>query len=677
MGKRGTTSTPQETNKKRRTTNRSNRTEENQALKRRSHHQDENESSGSPNQLASLNSNIAYFSARRRFGDAVAEFHRISSLGFAPNESSYLHIINACCRAGLPKRALTFMTQCEAQFGTSLREATFLSMKSSLIRGYSDILEVGEAFKILVEFGLKKLNPRVVNAFLRGCLKSGNSQEAYFIFKHLLKNPVAIDITSLALITELLCFAGHYQEALELHDSLFPHLSTQENLPYVVDMAGLRIKVLLSLHYRRLRKEAKLTARELIDKLKSSTGLENYDISDLQATHKGADVEAFPSIENKTTHENSISDGQDPTENKESKSHQLFLLHKAEELLRALKQMKKQPPHSYSEQFLYFCADAPTAQFSSDSQIETSALWGSRCLPLLKGLLDFHQPKCDPFTINRLADLCQLSAGEMQREETMAKSENLEGTKSKGTPKHKKKNEVTLTNETTKEETSREATRRESREERLRYKRDKLNNNLAWAAQMTKTVLENISSKFGDSSREVVVELGSGGGDWIHSIASSSPHMLFIANELRWNRCCEISQKGFIENMVVLGGDGKYILSDVLPSSVSDWVFINFPEPPHIKDGPDAFIDTELFNLIRKVLKPKGKCVIVSDQKLYLSFVSGTFVKALCPQTFRALTFKHPYHFVPVSEVDEKAVPRKFLEGGSYFDVCCIVGKIF
>jgi len=110
-------------------------------------------------------------------------------------------------------------------------------------------------------------------------------------------------------------------------------------------------------------------------------------------------------------------------------------------------------------------------------------------------------------------------------------------------------------------------------------------------------------------SRRVIFELGAGDGDWICSLAGASSKKLdsdkkdstlWLANELRHDRCVKIWQQGVLNklsSLQILGGDANMWLGEQspegnaseenskseslsLPDASVDLIVSNFPEPP-------------------------------------------------------------------------------------------------
>lgn len=122
------------------------------------------------------------------------------------------------------------------------------------------------------------------------------------------------------------------------------------------------------------------------------------------------------------------------------------------------------------------------------------------------------------------------------------------------------------------------------------------------------------------TSREVVLELGAGNGEWAIATAkaakkradtsddeddpmdggNSSNSPLFVASELRHDRCATIFAKKVLENLdnlVVLGGDATSLVPLTVPDGLLSKVVSNFPEPPAWHQDTD-------FAVLNKDLKP-------------------------------------------------------------------------
>lgn len=117
----------------------------------------------------------------------------------------------------------------------------------------------------------------------------------------------------------------------------------------------------------------------------------------------------------------------------------------------------------------------------------------------------------------------------------------------------------------------------------------------------TRKIVDSIDEAL-SKSRKLIVELGCGDGEWISKMAEHESDSLFIANEIRWSRCIEISRnRAFYnaeKNMIILGGDAATILGHYVRQKSVDCFHINFPEVPHNPEGTSAWISTDFLTMI-------------------------------------------------------------------------------
>lgn len=124
-------------------------------------------------------------------------------------------------------------------------------------------------------------------------------------------------------------------------------------------------------------------------------------------------------------------------------------------------------------------------------------------------------------------------------------------------------------------------------------------------------------------ARPVNLEVCSGNGEWIAAMAAYYPEELWVALELRHNRCASIFQRGVLGklgNLAVLGGDATILCQSHLKKHSVDRVLVTFPEPPsqhdHQGDG-DHLLDSNFVANIQRILKPKGEYIVVTDNLPY------------------------------------------------------------
>jgi hypothetical protein len=154
-------------------------------------------------------------------------------------------------------------------------------------------------------------------------------------------------------------------------------------------------------------------------------------------------------------------------------------------------------------------------------------------------------------------------------------------------------------------------------------------------------------------TQRIEVEFGAGFGDWIVQKAMDDPKTNFIALELRADRVAQIFAKTALlssnttrstNNLCVIGGDGRLILSRFLGPASVDALYVNHPEPPTqtcgmdstvllsiVNDGPepDHMLHSTVLIAAATSLKRsgKGRLVIVTDNRWYARLISATLVK--------------------------------------------------
>ena len=125
------------------------------------------------------------------------------------------------------------------------------------------------------------------------------------------------------------------------------------------------------------------------------------------------------------------------------------------------------------------------------------------------------------------------------------------------------------------------------------------------------------------ASRAINLEVCSGNGEWITAMAATHPQQLWCALELRHNRCASIFQRGILaalSNLAVLGGDAAILCHHHLKKASVNRVLVTFPEPPaqhdHQEQG-DHLLDESFVASVRRLLKPNGEFIIVTDNLPY------------------------------------------------------------
>lgn len=81
--------------------------------------------------------------------------------------------------------------------------------------------------------------------------------------------------------------------------------------------------------------------------------------------------------------------------------------------------------------------------------------------------------------------------------------------------------------------------------------------------------------------QKLQIEIGSGSGNFLISLAEQNPDNLHIGIELRYKRCVRTvqkAQKKSLTNILIIREDANLILP-LLPEGCTDGIYINFPDP--------------------------------------------------------------------------------------------------
>ena len=136
----------------------------------------------------------------------------------------------------------------------------------------------------------------------------------------------------------------------------------------------------------------------------------------------------------------------------------------------------------------------------------------------------------------------------------------------------------------------------------------------------------NIRNRITDISKSnsVFLEICSGSGDWVVSRAAENPNQVWMASEIRFDRCFDIAFKCMlsgIQNVTVCAGDANELLS-LIPAATLQEVWINYPEPPawheRSTDSQSDLVTTSFLENLVPRLGASGEIFVVSDNGNYM-----------------------------------------------------------
>ncbi|CAH0373381.1 unnamed protein product [Pelagomonas calceolata] len=166
----------------------------------------------------------------------------------------------------------------------------------------------------------------------------------------------------------------------------------------------------------------------------------------------------------------------------------------------------------------------------------------------------------------------------------------------------------------------------------------------------------------------IVVELGSGSGEWAAAKALHDPTIALLAVESRCDRAASIIKRSVLDsvnNLCVAHGAAANVLNALAPGSVS-CIHANFPEPPSqtcIDTDMPHMLSGECFSSAARALKPGGRFVVVSDNEAFARYLVADIHEAFD-------TVRLPYREVAAglyvgAPCEQIGWPSK---GDSYFD---------
>jgi len=119
------------------------------------------------------------------------------------------------------------------------------------------------------------------------------------------------------------------------------------------------------------------------------------------------------------------------------------------------------------------------------------------------------------------------------------------------------------------------------------------------------------------------LEVCSGNGEWITRKCASEPHSIWVASELRYDRCFDIAFSAVlagIKNLIICFGDIRTNLINIPDFTLSE-IHINYPEPPacheDFSDSGTDLLTVELFSKFLLKMKSHSYMRIITDNGNY------------------------------------------------------------
>lgn len=121
-----------------------------------------------------------------------------------------------------------------------------------------------------------------------------------------------------------------------------------------------------------------------------------------------------------------------------------------------------------------------------------------------------------------------------------------------------------------------------------------------------------------NQEKKVFLEIGSGKGQFISSMAMDHPNDIFIGVERNKDVIYRLAQKKQelnIDNLIMIMDDAMYLL-DYLGESKVDTIQLNFSDPwPKARHHKRRLTYNDKLILYKKLLKPHGKIIVRTDHR--------------------------------------------------------------
>jgi tRNA (guanine-N7-)-methyltransferase len=144
--------------------------------------------------------------------------------------------------------------------------------------------------------------------------------------------------------------------------------------------------------------------------------------------------------------------------------------------------------------------------------------------------------------------------------------------------------------------------------------------------------------------RPIILEIGPGRGDFLFELAQDHPDHWVIAIEYkrkRYEKLIRRIQDRQLNNVLLIKGDARYVLQEVMPPVHFEKVYILFSDPwPKKCHAKNRLIEHRFLTQLQKFMAPEGQLIIATDDLAYAKWMGEEFDKV--PQLTLVDTGDHP-----------------------------------
>lgn len=130
-------------------------------------------------------------------------------------------------------------------------------------------------------------------------------------------------------------------------------------------------------------------------------------------------------------------------------------------------------------------------------------------------------------------------------------------------------------------------------------------------------------------TREWILEIGPGKGEFILSQAQTHPHKIFVAVEYKHKRFKKIAariDRLEIKNLYLIYGDARECLPRLFPQGFFKTIYILFPDPwPKARHAKHRLLKPRLAQQLKTFLQAEGAIINATDAGFYSEEIVAAF----------------------------------------------------
>jgi len=121
--------------------------------------------------------------------------------------------------------------------------------------------------------------------------------------------------------------------------------------------------------------------------------------------------------------------------------------------------------------------------------------------------------------------------------------------------------------------------------------------------------------------KKIWLEIGTGNGDFLFSLAAQNPAVTFVGLEIRnrrFNNMIRRREKLNLNNIILIQGRGEVVLPALFRNHSLEKIFILFPDPwPKRRHAKHRLFQPDFVRDLHHRLRPKGDVVVATDDPVY------------------------------------------------------------